>query len=187
MPRLRSVNNKSFNKLRKESSVYQPNAVDKEFSHQVTDVVERHSTEQAGRKKKKKSQEKVKSKAEKKAKSVLRRPARHPCLGLWLDTTRPFCRRTDRWWIRVQDVAFCTQAPLTSFKTHHVLETSVPGTSDVRITATPKAPHLKLTSSSTLSGCWKPSMHPLRSGYKGNFKSTLLKMDPAEVQKWKNN
>lgn len=32
-------------------------------------------------------------------------------------------------------MAFCTQAPLRSFKTHHVLEASVPSTSDVGTTA----------------------------------------------------
>ena len=52
MPWLRSVNNKSFNTLRKETTVYRPNAVDEELSHQVTDVVEKHSVEQAGRKQK---------------------------------------------------------------------------------------------------------------------------------------
>lgn len=160
--------------------------MDKELSHQVTDVVENHSIEQAGRKQKNLSV-KWNTKQESRPHRCREGQSRHPRPGLWLDTTWPFCCPTGRWRIRVQDAAFCTQAPLTSFKTHRVLETSVPGTSDVRIMATPKARHLKLTSSSMLSGCWKPSMHPLRSGYKGNFKSTLLQRDLAEVQKWKNN
>lgn len=46
--------------------------MDKELSHQVTDVVENHSIEQAGRKQKK-SQCKVKYKTGKQAPSVLRR------------------------------------------------------------------------------------------------------------------
>lgn len=65
---LRSVNNKSFNKLRKETTVCQSNAVDKELSRQVTDVAENHSAEQVGRKRKISTH-----KTGKEAKSVLRR------------------------------------------------------------------------------------------------------------------
>ena len=47
--RLRSVNDKSFNKPRKETTVYQPNAVGKELSRRVIDVVENQRAERAGR------------------------------------------------------------------------------------------------------------------------------------------
>lgn len=121
--------------------------MDKELSHQVTDVVESHSIEQAGRKQKNLNV-RWNTEQEKRPRRCWEGQSRQPHLGLWLSTTCLFC--FTRWRIRVQAAAFCKEAPLTSLNTPSVLQPSVPATSDVGIMALPKAPHLKLT-------IWAPS------------------------------
>lgn len=157
--------------------------MDKELSHQVTDVIESHGIEQAGRKQKNLS---VRWNTDQE-----RRPRWCWVKAAWSGALPQNLVSVLLHKRQVQDqspgCSLCKEAPLTSLNTPCVLQPSVPATSDVRIMALPKAPHLKLTIASPLSGCWKPSVHPLRSGWKSNFKSTLLKKDPAEVEKWKDN
>lgn len=156
--------------------------MDKELSHQVTDVRESHGIEQAERKQKNLSV-KWNTEQERRPRWCWEGQSRQPHLGLQLSATSVLLLKR-----QVVDQSpgysfFCKDAPLTSLNTPCVLQPSVLATSDVRTMAPPKALHLKLTISSHLSGCWKPSMRPLRSG----FKSKLLKKDPEEVQKWKDN